>query len=111
MTIHLPDEAFLQRFTDALRGAHDAAHDAALDYKTNIAVIAVFVGLSLFSSYMSYKTADYASEVKTKIHEGIYNKDGWSMIAGAYANEYTAFTERPDWYARFKQKYPERTHF
>lgn len=110
-TIHLPDEALLQRFTVALKGADSKSRDIMLVHWINLAVVAVFVILAIGSGYLSYSANKAAEHANNAIQNGIYDKDGWSMIPGAYSNEYTAATQRPEWYARYKQQYPEQAHY
>lgn len=111
MTIHLPDESLLQRFTAALKGADNKARDIMLVHYINLAVVAVFVVLAFVSGYLSYSAKQSAEKANTAIHNGIYDKDGWSMIPGAWSNEYTTFTQRPEYYQRFKAQNPEAAHY
>lgn len=110
-TIHLPDEALLQRFTAALKGADSKARDIMLIHWINLAVVAVFVVLAIGSGYLSYSASKAAEQANNAVQGGIYDKDGWSMIPGAYSNEYTAATQRPEWYARYKQQHPDQAHY
>lgn len=110
-TIHLPDEALLKRVTAALRGVDDRSRDIMLVHWINAAVVVVFVVLAVVSGYLSYSASQSAEQAHTAIQNGIYDKDGWSMIPGAYSNEYTAATQRPDWYARFKAQNPGQAHY
>lgn len=109
--IHLPDEALLKRFTVALKDADSKARDIMLVHWINLAVVAVFVVLAFASGYLSYSAKTAAEKTNTAVQNGIYDKDGWSMIPGAYLNEYTAATQRSEWYARYKEKNPEQAHF
>lgn len=111
MTIHLPDESLLQRFTAALKGADSRARDIILVHYINLAVVAVFVVMACACGYFSYSAKTAAEQAHTAIQNGIYDKDGWSMVPGAYSNEYTTATQRPEWYASFKLKNPERAHY
>ena len=110
-TIHLPDEALLKRVTAALRGVDDRSRDIMLVHWINTAVVVVFVILTVVSGYLSYSASRSAEQAHTAIQNGIYDKDGWSMVPGAYSNEYTAATQRPDWYARFKAQNPGQAHY
>ena len=58
----------------------------------NAAVVVVFVVLAVVSGYLSYSASKSAEQAHTAIQNGIYDKDGWSMVPGAYSNEYTAAT-------------------
>lgn len=111
MTIPLPDEALLKRVTAALRGVDDRSRDIMLVHWINTAVVVVFVILTVVSGYLSYSASRSAEQAHTAIQNGIYDKDGWSMVPGAYSNEYTAATQRPDWYARFKAQNPGQAHY
>lgn len=111
MTIHLPDEALLKRFTTALKGADDKSRDIMLVHWVNLAVVAVFVLLVIGSGYLSHNASKSAEKTYNAVQNGIYDKDGWSMIPGAYFNEYTAATERPEWYAKHKQQHPDQSHY
>ena len=111
MTIPLPDEALLKRVTAALRGVDDRSRDIMLVHWINTAVVVVFVVLAVMSGYLSYSASQSAEQAHTAIQNGIYDKDGWSMVPGAYSNEYTAATQRPDWYARFKAQNPGQAHY
>lgn len=111
MTIHLPDESLLQRFTAALKGADSRARDIILVHYINLAVVAVFVVMACACGYFSYSAKTAAEKANTAVHHGIYDKDGWSMIPGAYLNEYTTATQRPADYSRYKQQNPEAAHY
>ena len=54
MTIRLPDETLLQRFTASLKSADDKSRDIMLVHYINLAVVAVFVILAIGSGYLSY---------------------------------------------------------
>lgn len=110
-TIHLPDEALLKRVTAALNGVDSRSRGIMLVHWINTAVVVVFVAIAVVSGYLSYSASEAAEQAHTAIQNGIYDKDGWSMVPGAYSNEYTTATQRPEWYARFKLKNPERAHY
>lgn len=110
-TIPIPDEALLKRATAALNGIDSTTRDIVLAHWINAAVVVVFVVLVLGSGYLSYNASEAAEKAHTAIQNGIYDKDGWSMIPGAYNNEYTAATQRPEWYARFKAQNQELAHY
>ena len=110
-TVDFPDDELLKHYTAALKGADDKSRDIMLVHWINLAVVAVFVILAISSGYLSYSAAKAAEKAHTAIEQGIYDKDGWSMVQGAYSNEYTAYTQRPEWYARFKAQHPEQAHY
>lgn len=111
MTIHLPDESLLQRFTTALKGADDKARDITLVHWINLAVVAVFVILAGVSMYMSHAASEAAKQAYNAVNNGIYDKDGWSMVPGAYLNEYTYANQRPEDYAQWKERNPDKAHY
>lgn len=101
----------LQRFTVALKSADDKSRDIMLVHYINLAVVAVFVILAIGSGYLSHNASKSAEKTYNAVQNGIYDKDGWSMIPGAYLNEYTTATQRPDAYASYKQQHPEQAHY
>lgn len=109
--VDFPDENLLKHYTAALKGADDKSRDIMLVHWVNLAVVAVFVLLAIGSGYLSYSASKAAEQANNAVQNGIYDKDGWSMIPGAYSNEYTAATQRPEWYARFKAQNPEQAHY
>lgn len=109
--VDFPDETLLKHYTAALKGADDKSRDIMLVHWINLAVVAVFVLLAIGSGYLSYSASKAAEQANNAVQNGIYDKDGWSMIPGAYSNEYTAATQRPEWYARYKQQHPEQSHY
>ena len=111
MTIRLPDETLLQRFTASLKSADDKSRDIMLVHYINLAVVAVFVILAIGSGYLSYSASKAAEQANNAVQNSIYDKDGWSMIPGAYSNEYTTYIQRPEWYARYKAQNPEQAHY
>lgn len=111
MTIHLPDERLIQRFTAVISGADDAGRDIALVHKINIGVVAVFVLLAFVSGLLSYNASKSAEQANNAIHTGIYDKDGWSVIEGATGNEWVYSQEHPKDYARWKELNPGKGHF
>jgi hypothetical protein len=111
MTIRLPDEALLERLRASLKDVDSRMRDIILTHWLNLAVVAIFVVLAGVSGYLSYSASKTAEKANTAVLNGIYDKDGWSMVPGAYLNEYTAFTERPEWYAGYKEQYPKKTHY
>lgn len=109
--VDFPDETLLKHYTAALKGADDTSRDIMLVHWINLAVVAVFVVLAMGSGYLSYSANKAAEQAHTAVENGIYDKDGWSMIPGAYLNEYTAATQRPEWYAQYKQQHPDQAHY
>ena len=111
ITVDFPDDELLKHYTAALKSADDRGRDIMLVHWINLVVVAVFVVLAIGSGYLSYSASKAAEKAHTAIENGIYNEDGWSMIPGAYLNEYTAATQRPEWYARYRAQNPEQAHY
>lgn len=109
--VDFPDETLLKHYTAALKNADSKASDIMLVHWINLAVVAVFVLLAIGSGYLSYSAKQAADKANTAVHQGIYDKDGWSMIPGAYLNEYVTATQRPDVYERWKQQNQEAAHY
>ena len=113
-TVAFPDESLLKHYIAALKGADDKSRDIMLVHCINlavVAVVAVFVVLAIGSGYLSYSANKAAEQANNAVQNGIYDKDGWSMVQEAYLNEYTAYTQRPEWYARYKAQNPEQAHY
>lgn len=109
--VDFPDETLLKHYTAALKNADSKASDIMLVHWVNLAVVAVFVALVIGTGYLSYSAKKAAEKANTAVQDGIYDKDGWSMIPGAYLNEYTTATQRPDFYEQWKQQNPEAAHY